>query len=62
MAAKMDPIGLWSEVKLAIIRDYLPAYSKLVTEYKLHHLYIDGFAGFGLHQRKLRAPSSKAVR
>ncbi|MBZ5608815.1 MAG: three-Cys-motif partner protein TcmP [Acidobacteriia bacterium] len=48
----MDPVGLWSEVKLAIIRDYLPAYSKLVTGYNFYHLYIDGFAGFGLHESR----------
>ncbi|MGA2131067.1 MAG: three-Cys-motif partner protein TcmP [Bryobacteraceae bacterium] len=48
----MDKIGLWSEVKLAIIRDYMPAYSKLVTDHNLYHLYIDGFAGYGLHESR----------
>jgi len=28
MPPEMDKIGVWSEVKLAIIRDYMPAYSK----------------------------------
>jgi three-Cys-motif partner protein len=46
----MDKIGLWSEVKLAIIREYMPVYSRLVTDYNLYHLYIDGFAGYGLHE------------
>jgi three-Cys-motif partner protein len=52
MSAEMDKVGLWSEVKLAIIREYMPAYSKLVTGHKLYHLYIDGFAGFGLHESR----------
>lgn len=52
MSSEMDKIGMWSEVKLAIIREYMPVYSKLVTDHKLHHLYIDGFAGFGLHESR----------
>jgi len=52
MPSEMDKIGLWSEVKLAIIREYMPAYSKLVNDYHLYHLYIDGFAGYGMHESK----------
>lgn len=52
MPPEMDKIGMWSEVKLAIIREYMPAYSKLVTDYNLYHLYIDGFAGYGLHESR----------
>lgn len=51
MPPEMDKIGLWSEVKLAIIREYMPAYSRLVTD-NFYHLYIDGFAGYGLHESR----------
>jgi len=52
MSAEMDRIGLWSEVKLDIISQYLPVYSKLVSGRNLYHLYIDGFAGYGLHESR----------
>jgi three-Cys-motif partner protein len=52
MPSEMDKIGLWSEVKLAMIREYMPAYSKLVTHSNLYHIYIDGFAGYGLHESR----------
>ncbi len=52
MSSEIDRIGKWSEVKLEIIREYLPPYSKLVTDYNFYHLYIDGFAGYGLHESK----------
>ncbi|MBZ5647773.1 MAG: three-Cys-motif partner protein TcmP [Acidobacteriia bacterium] len=47
-----DEIGIWSEIKLAIIRDYAAAYSRIMsaqTAPKLHHSYIDAFSGAGLH-------------
>lgn len=49
MPDEYDEIGPWSEVKLDILRKYAIPYSKLVTEYGLFHLYIDGFAGPGYH-------------
>jgi three-Cys-motif partner protein len=52
MSTEMDRIGLWSEVKLAIIREYTPVYSKIVSDNRFYHLYIDGFAGFGEHESK----------
>jgi three-Cys-motif partner protein len=52
MPPEMDRIGLWSEVKLAIIREYMPAYSMLVARHNFYHLYIDGFAGYGLHESR----------
>jgi three-Cys-motif partner protein len=52
MPPDMDRIGLWSEVKLAIISEYLPPYSRLVTDYNFYHLYIDGFAGYGVHESR----------
>lgn len=54
-SGKFDEIGYWSEVKLDIIRDYAKEYSKILTAQKaprLHHVYIDGFAGSGFHQSK----------
>ena len=52
MSAEMDKIGIWSEVKLSIIRKYMPVYSRLVQDHGLYHIYIDGFAGYGLHESK----------
>ena len=52
---RLDEIGYWSEVKLDIIRDYASAYSKILapqTNPKLHHVYIDAFAGPGVHLSK----------
>jgi len=50
-----DEIGIWSEVKLAIIKEYAAAYSKILDASRkksvsgLRWLYIDAFAGPGLH-------------
>jgi three-Cys-motif partner protein len=52
---KLDEIGYWSEIKLDIIRDYAKAYSTILTAQKrarLHHVYIDAFAGAGVHKSK----------
>lgn len=49
---KFDEIGYWSEVKLDIVREYAAAYSRILAVQKspsLFHLYIDAFAGAGLH-------------
>jgi three-Cys-motif partner protein len=49
---KFDKIGYWSEIKLDIIREYAAAYSRILAAQKtppLHHVYIDGFAGGGVH-------------
>jgi len=50
-----DEINYWSEVKLDIIREYATAYSKILSAQNttpLHHLYIDAFAGAGMHISK----------
>jgi three-Cys-motif partner protein len=48
-----DEIGYWSEVKLAIVKDYAAAYSTiLAAQKKLQHVYIDAFAGAGAHISK----------
>src|SRR5688572_30530350 len=45
-----DRIGYWSEIKLEILREYASAYSRiLAAQRRLHHVYIDGFAGAGEH-------------
>jgi len=49
---KFDKIGYWSEVKLDIIKDYALAYSTILAAQKkpkLYHIYIDAFAGAGVH-------------
>jgi three-Cys-motif partner protein len=50
-----DQIGYWSEIKLDIIKEYAAAYSTILSGQKkpgLYHLYIDAFAGTGLHRSK----------
>jgi len=47
-----ETIGYWSEIKLAIVRDYAQAYSRILTSNHLHHVYIDAFAGAGMHISK----------
>jgi three-Cys-motif partner protein len=46
---KFDTIGYWSEIKLEIVREYAQAYSRILTNNRLHHVYIDAFAGAGMH-------------
>lgn len=48
----IDEIGPWSEVKLNIVREYAQTYSQILSAQKkpqLHHVYIDAFAGAGVH-------------
>ncbi len=52
---KLDEIGYWSEVKLDIIREYAAAYSRILsaqTSPSLYHIYVDAFAGAGVHVSK----------
>ncbi len=45
-----EDIGSWSEIKLEIIRKYASAYSRILANQRgLHHIYIDAFAGAGVH-------------
>ena len=49
---QFETIGYWSEVKLAIIKDYATAYSHILSVQKnpaLYHIYVDAFAGAGKH-------------
>jgi len=51
---RLDEVGYWSEVKLEIVRDYAKAYSTVLSKQASiqSHLYIDGFAGAGVHISK----------
>ena len=51
---KYDEIGYWSEVKLDIISKYASAYSTIMNKQKdiRSYLYIDAFAGAGVHIKK----------
>jgi len=47
---QFDEIGNWSEIKLEIIEKYAAAYSTILSRQKnLQHVYIDAFAGSGIH-------------
>jgi three-Cys-motif partner protein len=55
MTKAYDEIHYWSEVKLDIVREYAAAYSRILSAQakpSLRHLYIDAFAGSGLHLSK----------
>jgi three-Cys-motif partner protein len=50
--AGLDAIGYWSELKLDIIRKYAAAFSTIFSaesQRKFYHVYIDAFAGAGVH-------------
>ncbi len=51
---RLDEIGPWSEVKLDIVRKYAQAYSSILASQTSirRHLYIDAFAGAGVHISK----------
>ena len=50
----LDEIGDWSETKLAIIREYAPAYTQIVRAQKnhFHYVYFDVLAGSGLDKSR----------
>lgn len=52
---QFDQIGDWSEIKLEILRKYAKAYSTILasrTNPRFYHVYIDAFAGPGVHVSK----------
>lgn len=52
---RFDEISYWSEVKLDIVKEYATAYSTILARQRdpsLHHVYIDAFAGAGIHVAK----------
>jgi len=60
VAVEHDEIGIWSEVKLAIIKKYAAAYTTVLDSQRRDHFprmrwfYIDGYAGSGHHVSKTR--------
>lgn len=53
---QFDEIGYWSEIKLEIQKEYAAAYSRILAAQKsppLYHVYIDAFAGAGIHLTKV---------
>ncbi len=48
----IDEIGPWSEIKLAIVKEYAAAYSTILAAHNFHHVYIDAFAGTGYHMAR----------
>jgi hypothetical protein len=47
-------IGVWSEAKLNIVAKYAKAYSTILSKKEmLTHIYVDAFAGPGLHRAKI---------
>lgn len=52
---KYDEIHYWSEIKLDIVKEYAQAYSTILHAQKnpsLYYIYIDAFAGAGIHVSK----------
>ena len=48
---KLDKIGIWSEIKLDIIREYANAFTRIMRkqDWCAGYAYIDAFAGPGIH-------------
>ncbi len=48
---KLDEVGYWTEAKLEIVRKYAKAYTTILKSKPVirRYIYIDGFAGAGLH-------------
>jgi len=54
---KLDEIGIWSEIKLKIVKEYASAFTTIMKrkEWCKGYVYIDAFAGAGIHiSRKTR--------
>jgi len=51
---KLDNIGIWSEIKLDIIKEYADSFTKIMKsqEWCKGYVYIDAFAGPGVHISK----------
>jgi three-Cys-motif partner protein len=50
---EFDEIGVWSELKIEIIKSYAASYAKILAKQpRLRFSYIDGFSGPGEHRRK----------
>lgn len=53
---KLDQIGIWSEIKLEIIKKYATAYTTVLSKqmWCKGYAYIDAFAGAGIHISKTK--------
>jgi len=49
---KIDEVGHWTEIKLAILQDYAVPYNRILHANRLKTIYIDGFAGAGRHKAR----------
>jgi len=51
---KLDKIGIWSEIKLDIIKEYANAFTTIMKsqDWCKGYVYIDAFAGAGVHIRR----------
>lgn len=49
MLSDPDIVGTWTEVKLAILREYAVPYSQILSAKGFYHLYLDAFAAGGSH-------------
>ena len=49
---RFDEVGIWSEVKLAILEEYAKPYNQILRSRNLQPIYVDGFAGAGHHIAK----------
>ena len=58
MVSDYDEIGIWSEVKLDIIKEYAAAYTTIMRAQQrdrfrnLYWIYVDAYAGPGYHLSK----------
>ncbi len=64
--SQRDKVGLWTEVKLDILREYSGAYARILHKQPAirHYAYIDGFAGAGTHVSRtsgLEIPGSPSI-
>jgi three-Cys-motif partner protein len=49
---KIDEVGYWTEIKLAILEQYAKPYNQILHAQGMTTAYIDGFAGAGHHRSK----------
>jgi len=57
----IDQIGIWSEIKHKIVKEYKNAYSTIMSKQTEinKHIYIDAFAGTGIHISKTTGENVK---
>jgi three-Cys-motif partner protein len=49
---RIDEVGYWTEVKLAILDEYAKPYNQILHSRRMKTVYVDGFAGAGHHKSK----------